>query len=223
MNSRVEKPQTPVNKKIWWRGFPGGAVKKNPLVKQETGVQSLIGEDPTCFGATKHMSHHYWDCSRACSRACRPQLLKPLCPRACAPQENPPQWEAHPPQLDSSPHSLQVEKSLRSNEDPAQSKINKIQFSSATQSCLTLGNPMDCSMPGFPVHHQLPEFTQTHVHWVGDAIQTSHPLLSPSPPAFNLSQHQGFSQRVSSLHQVAKVLEPQLQHQSFQWTPRTDR
>ena len=81
---------------------------------------------------------------------------------------------------------------------------------------------MDCSMPGLPVHHQLLEFTQTHVHWVGDAMQPSYPLPSPSPPAFNLSQHQGLFKWVSSLHQVAKVLEFQLQHQSFQWTPRTD-
>ena len=93
---------------------------------------------------------------------------------------------------------------------------------SVTQPCLTLCKPMDCSMPGFPVHHQLPELTQTHVHWVGDAIQPSHPLLSPSPPAFSLSQHQGLFQWVSSSHQVAKVLEFQLQHQSFQWTFRTD-
>ena len=95
-------------------------------------------------------------------------------------------------------------------------------FSSVTQSCPTLCNPMDCSMPGLPVHHQLLGFTQTHVHWVGDAIQPSHPLLSPSSPAFNLSQHQGLFQWVSSSHQVAKVLECQLQHQPFQWTPRTD-
>ena len=91
-----------------------------------------------------------------------------------------------------------------------------LQFSSVTQSCLTLCDPMECSTPGLPVHHQLPEFTQTHLHWVGDAIQPFHPLLSPSPPAFNLSQHQGLFQWVSSLHQVAKVLEFQLQHQSFQ-------
>ena len=76
---------------------------------------------------------------------------------------------------------------------------------------------MDCSTPGFPVHHQLLELSQTHVHWVGDAIQPSYPLSSPSPPAFNLSQHQGLFQWVSSLHQVAKVLEFQLQHPSFQW------
>ena len=75
------------------------------------------------------------------------------------------------------------------------------------QSCLTLCDPMDCSMPDFPVLHHLPELAQTHVHWVGDAIQRSHPLLSPSLPAFNISQHQGLSQWVSSSHQVAKVLD----------------
>ena len=96
------------------------------------------------------------------------------------------------------------------------------QFSSAAQSCPTLCNPMDCSTPGLPVYHQLPELAQTHVHWVGDAIQASHPLSSPSPPAFNLSQHQGLFQWVSSLQQVAKVLEFQPQHQSFQWIFRTD-
>ena len=90
------------------------------------------------------------------------------------------------------------------------------QFSSVAQSCLTLGNPMDHSMPGFSVHHQLLEFTQTHVQRVSDAIQPFHPLSSPSPPAFKLSQHQGLFQGVSSSHQVAKVLEFQLQHQSFQ-------
>ena len=95
------------------------------------------------------------------------------------------------------------------------------QFSSVAQSCPTLCDPMDCSTPGLCVHHQLPKFTQTHVHWVSDAIQPSHPLSSPSP-AFNLSQHQGILKWVSSLHQVAKVLEFQLQHQSFQWTFRTD-
>ena len=87
--------------------------------------------------------------------------------------------------------------------------------SSVAQSCLTLCNPVDCSMPGFPVHHQFPEPTQTHVHWVGDAIQPSHPLSSPSPLAFNPSKHQGLFKWVSSSHQVTKVLEFQLQHQSF--------
>ena len=77
------------------------------------------------------------------------------------------------------------------------------------QSCPTLWDPIDCSMPGFPVLHHLPEFTQTHVHWVSDTIQPSHPLSSP-PFAFNLSQHQGLFKRVSSSHQVAKILEFQL-------------
>ena len=89
------------------------------------------------------------------------------------------------------------------------------QFSSVAQSCPTLCDPMDCSTPGLPVHHHVPEFTQTHVHRVRDAIQPSHPRLSPSP-AFNLSQHEGLLQWVSSSHQVSKVLEFQLQHQSFQ-------
>ena len=93
-----------------------------------------------------------------------------------------------------------------------------INLSSVAQSCLTLCDPMDCSMPGLPVHHQLPEFTHTHVHWVSDAIQPSHPLSSPSP-ALNLSQNQDLFKWISSLHQVAKILEFQLQHQSFQWTP----
>ena len=98
-----------------------------------------------------------------------------------------------------------------------------LEFSSVTQLCPTLCDPMDCSTPGFPVHHQFPELTQTHVHWVGDANQPPpHPPSSPSPPALNLSQHQGLFQWVSFLHQVANVLELQLQHQSFQWIFRTD-
>ena len=83
-------------------------------------------------------------------------------------------------------------------------------------------DPMDCTTPGFLVHHQLPELAQTHVHWVSDAIQPSHPLSSPSPPAFNLSKHQSLYQWVSSLHEVANVLELQLQHQSFKWISRVD-
>ena len=88
---------------------------------------------------------------------------------------------------------------------------HRIQFRSVTQSCPALCDPMDCSMPGLPVHQQLPEFTQTHVHWVSDAIQPSHSLSSPSPSTFNFSQHQGLLKWVSSSHQVAKVLEFQLQ------------
>ena len=86
---------------------------------------------------------------------------------------------------------------------------------SVTKSCPTLCYLMDCSTPGLPVHHQVLELAQTHVHWVGDAIQPSHPLSSASPPAFSLSRHQGLFQWVGSLHQVAKILELQLQHQSF--------
>ena len=93
------------------------------------------------------------------------------------------------------------------------SHFSRVQFS-----C----DPMDYSTPGFPVFHQLPELSQTHVHRVGDAIQASHPLLSPSPPALNLSQHQGLFKRVSSSHQVAKVLEFQFQNQFFQLIFKTD-
>ena len=99
---------------------------------------------------------------------------------------------------------------------PVEILVPLLVSSSVTQSCPTLRDPMNCTSPGLSVHHQLLEFTQTHIHLVGDAIQPSHPLLSPSPPALNLSQHQGLFKRVSSLHQVAKVLELQLQHQSFQ-------
>ena len=82
-----------------------------------------------------------------------------------------------------------------------------VQFSLVAQLCPTLCDPVDCSTPNFSIHHQLPELAQTHVHQVSDAIQPSHPLLPPSPPAFNLSQHQGLFQWVSSLHQVVKLLE----------------
>ena len=83
-----------------------------------------------------------------------------------------------------------------------------LQFSSVTQLCLTLCNPIDCSTPGFPVHHKVPEFTQTHVHWVGDAIQPFHPLSSPSPPAFHLSQHQ--SHECTKYWQLADISIPYL-------------
>ena len=89
-------------------------------------------------------------------------------------------------------------------------QFSSVQFSSAAQSCLTLCDPMNCSTPGLPVHHQLPEFTQTHVHRVSDAIQPSHPLSSPFPPALNLSQHQGLFKWASFSYQVAKVLVPSL-------------
>ena len=103
--------------------------------------------------------------------------------------------------------------------------LSKLCFSLVKFSHSVVSNslhPINCSMPGLPVHHQFLESTQTHVHWVSDAIQPSHPLSSPSPPALNLAQHQGLFKWVSSSHQVAKVLEFQLQHQSFQWMFRTD-
>ena len=105
-------------------------------------------------------------------------------------------------------------------EDPLEEEVP---FNSVTQSCLTLYDPMDYSMPGLPVHHQLPEPAQTRVRWVGDAIQPSYPLSSPFPPAFNLSQYQGLFQWVSSSPQVAKVnWSFRFSHQSFQWIFRTD-
>jgi len=100
--------------------------------------------------------------------------------------------------------------------------LKSVQSSSVDQSCPTLCDPIDCSTPGFSVYHQLLELAQTHVHWVSDAIQASLPLSSPSLPVFNLSQHQGLFKWVNSSHQVAKVSEFQLQHQSFQWIFRTD-
>ena len=96
------------------------------------------------------------------------------------------------------------------------------QMRSVTQSCPTLCDPMNCSTPGLPVHHKLPDFTQTHVHRVSDVIQPSHPLSSPSPLAPNPSQHQSLVQGVNSSHEVAEVLEFQLQNHSFQRNPRAD-
>ena len=97
-----------------------------------------------------------------------------------------------------------------------------VRFRSVAQSCPSPWDPMDYRMPGFPVHHQIPELSQTHVHLVSHAIQPSHPLSSPSPPALNLSWQKSLFQHGSSSHQVAKILEFQLQHQSFQWIFRTD-
>ena len=98
------------------------------------------------------------------------------------------------------------------------SSLVSLQSPSQVQFC----NPMDCSMPAFPALHYLPEFVQIHVHWFGDAIQPSHPLPPPPSPTLNISQHQGLFQWVSSSYQIAKVLELQLRHQSFQWIFRVD-
>ena len=115
-----------------------------------------------------------------------------------------------------------LEDNIKGNVADLDYETFKVQFSSVAQSCPTLW-PHESQDTRPPCPSPTPEFTQTHVHrWVGDAIQPSHPLLSPSPPAPNPSQHQGLFQWVTSLHEVAKVLEFQLQHQSFQWTPRTD-
>ena len=110
----------------------------------------------------------------------------------------------------------------REQEHCLQPSRTEICCCSVTKSCLTLCDPMDCSTPGFPIYHQLPELAETHVHRVGDAIQPSPRLPSPSTPAFNLSRHQGLFQWVSSSHQVAKGLELQLQPQCFQWVFRVD-
>ena len=104
--------------------------------------------------------------------------------------------------------SVNVTLQGRARQNPPRRSISEDragQGRAVVQSCPTLCNPMDCSTPGLPVHHQLPEFTQTHVHRVGDSIQPSHPLSSPSPPAFNLSQHQGLFQRVSSHQHTAQA------------------
>ena len=130
-------------------------------------------------------------------------LVAQLCPTLCNP-------------MDYSPPSSSVHGILQTR------ILQWIQFSSVIQSCVTLCHPKDCSAPGLIVHHQLLKNAQTHIHRVGDAIQPSYPLLSPFPPAFNFSQHQGLSPGISSSNLVAKALELQLQHQSFQWIFRAD-
>ena len=118
--------------------------------------------------------------------------------------------------------SKHIKSEMKPSSTPPNSSLALVSSVQSLSPCPTLCDPMDCSTPGFPVHHQLLELTQTHVHWVSDIIQLSHPLSSPSPPAPNPSQHQGLFQWVSSSHQVAKALEFQPQHQSFQWIFRTD-
>ena len=131
----------------------------------------------------------------------------------------PPPSPTHPSKRSQSPSFLLP---VSGSKFPLAVYFASVQFSSVAQLCPTLCDPMNPSTPGLPVHHQLPEFTQTHVHQVGDVFQPSHPLPSPSPPAPNPSQHQSLFQWVNSSHEVAKVLEFQLQHQSFQRTPRAD-
>ena len=118
--------------------------------------------------------------------------------------------------------SLEIPKKFQNGFFCFCTKHHSVQFNSVSQSCLILCDPINHSTPDLPVHHQLLEYTQTHAHRVGDAIQPSHPLSSPSPPVPNPSQHQGPFQTVNSSHEMTKVLEFQLQHQSLQRTPRTD-
>ena len=138
-----------------------------------------------------------------------PRLSSPLLPQCCFPMSFCP-FHPEPPCLSSaSPSPWRLS-------PPSSFLLCCYHYCSVSKSCQTLCNLMNCSTPGFPVLHYLPEFAQTEVHWIGDAIEPSHALLSPSPPALNLSQHQGLFQWVSSSHPVAKVLEFQLQHQCFQ-------
>ena len=142
-----------------------------------------------------------WECPRAWC----PEMYLPLSPASLSNLSA--QWAARKASLNRNTH------------DKIMCWFSSIQSLSRVRLFVT---PWNYSMPGFPVHHQLPGITQTHVHWVGDAVQPSHLLLSPSPPIFSLSKHQGLFKWVSSSHELAKVLEFQLQHQSFQWILRTD-
>ena len=168
-------------------------------------VWSLVWEDPTCCGATK---------SNAATTG--PADPEPALHEGRSPMRS------RAPQPGGAPRtatrkSLRAAGKIRHSQDETVFTNLNVNFSSVqfSQSVVQLCDLMECSTSGLPVHHQLPEFAQTHVHWVGDAIQPSHPLLSPSPPALNLSQHQSLFKWVSSSHQVAKVLEFQFQHQSF--------
>ena len=204
------------------KSFPGGSIVKNPPATQETQVQSLSWKDP---GRRKWQptpivlpGKLYEQRSLVGYSSCNFKDLDAtgwLSKHALKYMST----HVHSSIIDS---SQMAEATKMSTKGYPSLKNKSVQFSSVTQSCLTLCNPMECSMPGFPVHHQLPELVQTHAHQVGDAIQQSHPLLSRSPPPFSISQHQCLFQSVSSSHQVAKVLELQLQHQSFKWMFRTD-
>ena len=186
--------------------------KKSAYQFRKHGFEPWSGKIQHAGRATVSMHHNYWACA-----------LEPVSHIY---------WNLHLSTC-SATREVTAMRSLRSTtreqpllatavEKPVQQLKTSVQFSSVAQLCLTLCNPMNCSTPGLSVHHQLLEFTQTHVHRVSDAIQPFHPLSSPSPPAPNPSQHQGLFQWVNSSNEVAKVLEFQLQHQSFQWTLRTD-
>ena len=161
---------------------------------------------PTCCPSPTPGVHSN---SHPSSQWCHPAISSSVVPFSSCPQSLP------------ASESFPMSKLLHVNLYTKQ-KQSSVQFSSVTQSWPTLCDPMNCSTPGLPVHHQIPEFAQTHVHRVSDAIQPSHPLSSPSPPAPNPSQYQSLFQWVSSSHEVAKVLEFQLQHHSFQRNLRAD-
>ena len=173
--------------------------EKNPPAMQEIQVWSLHQEDPLEKEMATHYSILVWKSHGQRTLVC----YNPKCHKESGKTEqlSKPAWVAN-------------------EENFWKLLLLSVQFSSVTQSCPSLCNPMNCSTPGLPVNHQLPEVNQTHIHRVGDAIQPSHPLSTLSP-ASNPSQHQSLFQWVNSLYEVAKVLEFQLQQQSFQWTPRT--
>ena len=180
-------------------GFTGGSVVKNPPANAGDWGRPLGWEDPL----KKEMATHSSILASVHEKSHGQRSLADYCPCCCKGVR----------------HDLVTKQQQQQWILIHLWILYNIQFSSVAQSCLTLCDPMNCSTTGLPVHHQLLESVQIHVRWVSDAIQQSHPLSSPSPPALNLSQHQGFFEWVSSLHQVAKVLDFQLQHLSFQWTP----
>ena len=161
-----------------WKNWPASAVKQSPAL-----LPSLLTPCPTPFTRTHTHTHTHTQASN--------EIM------------------SHPfthTHTHTRKQAMKCQQSAK-NKSGQEYFFSSVQFSSVTESCLTLCDPMNRSTPGLPVHHQLPEFTQTHVHQVGDAIQPSHPLSSPSPPAPNPSQHQSLFQWVNSSHEVAKVLE----------------
>ena len=187
----------------------------NPPAMWETWVQSLGWEDPLEKGTATHSSYWPgefhglygpWGCKESGLPERLSLWLNRIVPSPCT------SFSCH--RIVSKGYLFLPFYPLLSQKQYLSRSVAKL--------CLTPCGPMNCSTPSFPVLHHLPEFAQIHLHWVTDAIQPSHPLLLPFPPALNLSHHQGLFQWVGSLYQVAKLLELQLQHQSFQWILRVD-
>ena len=176
--------------------FPGAPVVGNPSCSAGN-VGSIVGWGNKIPHTTGQLCPHTITTEPVCSRACVPQLESLSVTTTKRIQHL---AKKTPCAMAKTLHSL-MHKYIQIRSD---------QIRSVAQSCPTLCDPMNCSTPSLPVHHQLPEFTQTHGHRVSDAIQSSHPLASPSPPAPNPSQHQSLFQWVNSSHEVAKVLEFQL-------------